>query len=103
MYPKGANEDDALLWSKGASKGDAFLSTVTQTVATSTPQGVSESGALLCTKDVRYLGALQSGPYMEYVSRGSICKKNQKIKIKKLHHVRCHFVHGPSKQLCVAH
>jgi hypothetical protein len=80
MYPKGANEGDALLWSKGASKGDALLSTVTRAAATSTPQGASESGALLCTKDVRYLGALQSGPYMEYVSVGLFVKKIKRLK-----------------------
>jgi hypothetical protein len=36
--------------------------------ATSTPQGASESGALLCTKGVRHLDILQSGSNMKYVS-----------------------------------
>jgi hypothetical protein len=52
--------------------------------ATSTPQGASESGALLCTKDVRHPDILQSGPNMKYVSVEPICKNcfSKKLKSK---------------------
>jgi hypothetical protein len=43
--------------------------------ATSTTQGASESGALLCTKGVSHLDALQLGPDTEYVSLECIYKK----------------------------
>jgi hypothetical protein len=71
---QGTSLGGALLWSKGASEGVALLSTAARVVATYTPQCATLDGALMCTKGVRHLDALQSGLDMEYVSPGSICE-----------------------------